>query len=233
MEATEHDVLKVLKLAKKRSKPIHITHLFNVSKFHHRQISIVNFGMISKFPDMEEYADIIEPSVEIIGDFKHVHPWTIHQTLQSKESKKICFVTDCIMDGHASGTQQQATELILFQGQSVEYCGRKLVVSEDKQVLLEGTKTIAGSCTNQLEILHNLVFKLKVNSHRDQLPCLVLTIDKVPVVDAIAMLSENPAKFAQLIHVGTLEATKRADFLLLSDNLEIEGVYINGNKCYL
>jgi len=96
--ASEEDILGALRIAYIQSKPVHITHLFNVSKIHHREVSLVNFGLLSEYPKIDKYSSIVEPSVEIIGDLIHVHPLAIQLALQCKNRDKIAFITDAIMD---------------------------------------------------------------------------------------------------------------------------------------
>jgi hypothetical protein len=45
---------------------LHITHLFNVCKFHHRQPSLINFGLLSTFPPLPEYQGLESPTVEVL-----------------------------------------------------------------------------------------------------------------------------------------------------------------------
>jgi N-acetylglucosamine-6-phosphate deacetylase len=100
-ETKEDEILGVLKLAHKYQRPVHVTHLFNVTKFHHRDVGLVNIALLSQFPEgMEKYSNMIEPSVEIIGDFVHVHPLVVQLALQTKNIEKICFITDAIADGN-------------------------------------------------------------------------------------------------------------------------------------
>lgn len=46
----------------------HVTHLFNVTTFHHREPGLGNVGILGKFPNLPEYAGLSPPSSEIIGD---------------------------------------------------------------------------------------------------------------------------------------------------------------------
>ena len=81
-------------------------------------------------------------------------------------------------------------------GESVDYCGRKceesnnsyimmshsshhavFVANDCKTLVVEGTNTIAGSCCSMLDIFHNLTSVLSV-----------------PLGQAVAMLSETPAR---------------------------------------
>lgn len=65
---------------------------------------LTNFGLLSNFPNQDKYKEIVEPSVEIIGDFIHAHPMVVHLALTTKRIEKICFITDAIADHltHAS-----------------------------------------------------------------------------------------------------------------------------------
>jgi hypothetical protein len=60
------------------------TDLFNVCGFHHRNPSLCNFGLIPRFPALPEYAGLIPPTVEVIGDMAHVHPMTVQVRLQKE-----------------------------------------------------------------------------------------------------------------------------------------------------
>jgi len=199
--ATEDDILPALKMAHDQHKQVHITHMYNVSKIHHRDVGLVNFGLLSKYPEMEKYRNITEPSVEIIGDLIHVHPLAIQLALQSKDHKKIAFITDAIMDGACEGS-------------TVLYCGRKMVNS-NKRVYLENTTTLAGSCTNLLEVFQNLTQVLKI-----------------PIPSAVPMLSENPARISGLDHTGILKEGKRGDILVFDTHVQLQTVLINGEVAW-
>jgi N-acetylglucosamine-6-phosphate deacetylase len=226
MEATEDDVLRILRLACQRDKPVHVTHLFNVSKFHHRQVSIVNLALLSRFPPMEKYSAITEPSIELIGDCLHVHPLTLHLAMQTKDLNKIAFVTDCIMDGRAAGM-------------SVTFVNDK---SRTKRHLLwektsDGRQpgTFRRNSNYGRQLYNSIGYFLQPDQYSQgslfsEKVCLTT---QVPVKDAICMLSENPARIAQLHHVGTLNPSKRADILLFDENLQLSEVFVGGVQMHL
>lgn len=59
-ECTQEDILECLKAgSNKEDNPhdvrFHITHAFNVTKFHHRDSGLANFAFVSKFPNSEEF----------------------------------------------------------------------------------------------------------------------------------------------------------------------------------
>jgi len=173
-------------------------HLFNVTKLHHRDIGLTNIGLLSKFPNLPKYASIKEPTVEIIGDFVHVHPLAVQLALSTKKHDNIAFITDAIIDKQVD--------------KPINYAGRMLEISNDKtKVLLKGTNTLAGSCINLLDVFYNLINVLNV-----------------PIPEASMMLSEVPCRIAKLKHIGKLAVGKRADMILFSGDLKLQKVLING-----
>jgi N-acetylglucosamine-6-phosphate deacetylase len=64
--------------------------------------------------------------------------------------------------------------------------GRDISITK-QGVFLANTQNMAGSCTNQLEVFKNLTLALHL-----------------PIATAFRMLSENPAAFVGLDHVGTV-----------------------------
>lgn len=68
--ATEAEILSALRLSP--SRRLHITHCFNVSTFHHRNPSLVNFGLADCFPNLPQYQGVLPPTVELIADLAHV-----------------------------------------------------------------------------------------------------------------------------------------------------------------
>lgn len=85
--------------------------------------------------------------------------------------------------------------------------GVNLVTVKDGKATLEDG-TIAGSVTNMHDELKNLVFW------------------GIPFTDAIRAMTLNPAKEIRMEkEIGSLEVGKRADLVVLDDNLEIVAVY--------
>eukprot|EP01117_Protostelium_nocturnum_P006224 TRINITY_DN2245_c0_g1_i3.p1 TRINITY_DN2245_c0_g1~~TRINITY_DN2245_c0_g1_i3.p1 ORF type:complete len:385 (-),score=136.90 TRINITY_DN2245_c0_g1_i3:121-1275(-) len=165
--ASEEQILGALRLGTS-SDPLHVTHIFNVQGFHHRDMGIANFTVLSEFPDLVEYHGLVEPTIEVVGDLLHVHPLVIQLILKVKNWRNIAFITDSFLEPDASS--------------SVSYGGRELEVSHQSngccpRVVLKGTKTIAGSCTTMLSMFQYLI-----------------RIFKVPIERAAAMCATNPAQ---------------------------------------
>jgi N-acetylglucosamine-6-phosphate deacetylase len=202
-DASEASILGALKVATEYNSQLHITHMFNVSQFHHRNVSLCNFGMASRFPNKQGYEDLVPPSVEVIGDFVHLHPLTL-QIVVDYKSNDTALITDAIMEAH--------------EGKHAAYGTRDVEIKKKEGnhfVMLKGTETIAGSCSDLLSIFYNLVN--------------VLT---VPVERAVMMLSENPAKIAKLTDVGTLEEGKRADLVLFDSDLKLLKTLVDGKVAH-
>ena len=91
-----------------------------------------------------------------------------------------------------------------------ELGGQPIEMKNGKATLL-GTDTLAGSSSNLLDEVRNVV-------------SFGLTLE-----DAIYAVSQAPAQAVGLKDVGVLEAGKRADLLVLDGSLNLEQVYIDGN----
>jgi len=196
--ADEESILTSLHMAAKKNCQLHITHMYNVSSFHHRKQTLCNFGLATRFPKLPSYQGIEPPTVEIIGDTVHVHPLTLQFTLDYK-GNDVALISDAIMDAHGGCVE--------YNERQVEVCKK----GDKNYAVLKGTNTIAGSCSNTLQIFHNLLRDLHM-----------------PVDKAVMMLSENPARIANLHHVGTLDVGKRGDVLLFDENYSLQHTVIAG-----
>lgn len=174
-------------------------------KFHHRDVGLTNIGLCSRWPNLPLYNDIPEPTIELIGDLQHVHPLPLITALNAKRHSHVAFITDSIMDCDAAH----------HSSSSVTYGKTTLEVTTDKRVCLKGSSTLAGSCVSQLDIFRNLV-----------------NVIRLTPADAACMLSEVPARIAALSHLGRLEPNRRADFLILNKDLQLETTVIAGQIAY-
>ncbi|XP_077863301.1 N-acetylgalactosamine-6-phosphate deacetylase-like [Saccoglossus kowalevskii] len=198
--ATEDDILGALQTDP--SVQFHITHIFNVCTFHHRNPSLVNFGLTEVFPKLDKYSGLTPPSVEVIGDMRHVHPLTISTLLKTRSINNVAFISDCTAESNP--------------GKKVKYCGRDVEVSADGKCLyLSGSETIAGSCCSVKDAFHSLVETLGLN-----------------IGEAVAMVTETPARIAKLDHIGKIEVNKRADLLLFDSELNLQKTIVAGQLVY-
>jgi N-acetylglucosamine-6-phosphate deacetylase len=99
--ASEADIIGALRQSPDQ---LHITHIFNVSSFNNRNPSLVNFGMLKRFPNLQKYNHLpLPPTVEVIGDLAHVHPLTLSLLLQSRDPRDVCFITDGVYEASSPG----------------------------------------------------------------------------------------------------------------------------------
>ncbi|XP_071501801.1 N-acetylglucosamine-6-phosphate deacetylase-like [Diadema antillarum] len=198
--AKENEILNALKLDP--SQQFHITHLFNVCNFHHRNPSLVNFGMTDRFPLLPGYHQLAPPTVEVIGDLCHVHPLAVANLLSARHFSQIAFVSDCTAEG--------------IPNMKMSYSNRDMQVSADgKCLVISGTTTLAGSCCSCLDAFRYLV-----------------RVFQVGLGKAAAMVSENPARIAKLDDVGRIEIGKRADLLLFDIDLNLGKTFVRGKVVY-
>lgn len=164
----------------------HATHLFNgMPAFAHRAPGVVGAAYDKK------------ATAELICDGMHIHPSAIRVAYQLF-GKDLVVISDSL---RCAGMPDGDYEL---GGQPIEM--------KDGRATLKGSQTLAGSSSNLLAEVKNLV-------------SFGLTLE-----DAIYAVSAAPAKAARLNTVGAIEAGKQADFLLLTEDLELDSVYIDGKK---
>lgn len=163
----------------------HVTHLFNgMHGFGHRAPGVVGAALDSG------------ATVELICDGLHIHPAVVRATYKLF-GKNVVAISDSLRCAGAPDGQY-------------ELGGQQIEVRQGKATLL-GTETLAGSSTNLLDELRNLVHF------------------GIPLEDAILSITEAPAKAIGLDHsIGSISVGKRADFLILDKNLNLVVTFIDG-----
>lgn len=164
----------------------HATHLFNgMPSFLHRAPGVIGAAFDSG------------ATAELICDGLHIHPAALRVAKQMFGEKFVAISDSLRCAGMPDG----------------EYAlgGQPIEMRNGKATLL-GSETLAGSSTNLLQEVKNLVrfgFSLE---------------------DALYAASTAPAKAARLEDVGEIAPGKQADLLLLSESLALQSVYIAGRK---
>ena len=164
----------------------HATHLFNgMPAFAHRAPGVVGAAYDKN------------ATAELICDGLHIHPSAIRVAKQLF-GKHLVVISDSL---RCAGMPDGDYEL---GGQPIEM--------KNGKATLKNSETLAGSSTNLLAEVKNLVsfgFSLE---------------------DAIYAVSTAPAKAARLDDIGSIEPGKQADLLLLTKDLELHSVYIDGKQ---
>ncbi|MGW4272443.1 N-acetylglucosamine-6-phosphate deacetylase [Streptomyces seoulensis] len=137
-------------------------------------------------------------TVELINDGVHLHPAALELAFHHAGAARVAFITDA-MDAAGSGDGRY-----LLGPLEVE-------VADGVARLVEGN-SIAGST-----LTLDRAFKRAV------------TVDGLPVEDVVAALSANPARLLGLDdRIGSLEAGKDADLVLLDEEFTLKGVLRRG-----
>ncbi|MFQ6141564.1 N-acetylglucosamine-6-phosphate deacetylase [Streptomyces seoulensis] len=137
-------------------------------------------------------------TVELINDGVHLHPAALELAFHHAGAARVAFITDA-MDAAGSGDGRY-----LLGPLEVE-------VADGVARLVEGD-SIAGST-----LTLDRAFKRAV------------TVDGLPVEDVVAALSANPARLLGLDdRIGSLEAGKDADLVLLDEEFTLKGVLRRG-----
>lgn len=145
-------------------------------------------------------ADCDSVYAEMICDCVHIHPSTIRQTIKMYSSDRICFISDSMM---ATGLSDGKYSL----------GGLDVNVSGNLATLVDGG-AIAGSVTN--------LYKCMVSAVKN---C------EIPLEIAVKCSTINPAKSIGIFdEIGSIDVGKKADLVLLNEDLEIVSVYKDGQK---
>lgn len=191
--ANKAEIMGALKLAEKEEDKLHVTHLCNVSTFHHRKSSLVNAAMCRRYPNAELYSGARPPTLEIIADLIHVDSVTLQSIFASRDVKDVAVITDCI-SAH-------------IPGKHVVYNGRDSVVQAAGGCYLcdslgRPSGTLAGGTGMLADLFYTLV-----------------TLFEMDIVDACQHTATVPARIAHLHDVGSIAAGKKANLLLFNNDL--------------
>lgn len=145
-----------------------------------------------------------EPEItcELIADGHHVTTTLIKMLYRAKGPRGICLVTDATAGAG------------LAEGAGFSLAGRDCVVS-DGVCLLADRSALAGSASRMIDLVRVLVNEIEI-----------------PLHEAIAMASANPARALGSTTKGILEAGADADFVVLSPALEVVQTFVGGEQIY-
>ena len=170
-----------------RNGASHATHLFNgMPSLHHRSPSVIAAAFDSG------------ATAELICDGLHIHPGAI-RLAHKLFGENLVVISDSL---RCAGMPDGEYEL---GGQPIEM--------KKGKATLKGSDTLAGSSTNLLQELKNLVsFGLSLE-------------------DALTAMTIAPAKAVRLDDkIGSIAPGKCADLLLLDENLNLTATYIDGKQ---
>ncbi len=139
---------------------------------------------------------------ELIADGHHVSATLIKMLYRAKGAEGICLVTDAIAGAG------------LMEGSQVSLYGRDCIVKGGVCVLADGS-ALAGSASRMIDLVRTLV--------RD--------VD-LPLHEAIAMATENPARAICLETKGRLAVGADADFVVISPRLEVVRTFSAGAEIF-
>lgn len=145
-----------------------------------------------------------EPDIicELIADGHHVAPTLMKMLYRAKGPRGICLVTDAT----AGAGLTAGTEFTLS--------GRRCVVG-DGVCLLSDRSALAGSASRMIDLVRVMVNQVGV-----------------PLTEAAAMASANPARALGLSAKGRLRVGADADFVILSRDLEVRRTLIAGERVF-
>jgi N-acetylglucosamine-6-phosphate deacetylase len=139
-------------------------------------------------------------SCELIADGHHVSPTLMKMLYRAKGPEGICLVTDAT----AGAGLPDGSRFSLF--------GNDCIV-EGGVCLLADRSTLAGSSARMIDLVRTMVQQVGV-----------------PLHEAVAMATQNPARAIGLENKGRLAIGADADFAVLSPELEVARTFIAGEE---
>ena len=145
-----------------------------------------------------------EPEItcELIADGHHVSTTLMKMLYRAKGPRGICLVTDAT----AGAGLAKDTQFSL--------AGRDCVVGEGVGFLADGS-ALAGSSSRVIDLVRVLVNEVKI-----------------PIAEAIAMATANPARALGANTKGKLEVGADADLVVFSPELEVQQTFLGGEEIY-
>jgi len=139
-----------------------------------------------------------EISCELIADSHHVSPTLMRMLYCAKGPQGICLVTDAT----AGAGLPNGSQFALF--------GKNCIV-ENGVCLLADRSALAGSTARMIDLVRVMVREVNI-----------------PLNEAIAMATENPARAIGLQMKGRLTIGADADFVALSSQLDVMRTFRGG-----
>jgi len=143
-----------------------------------------------------------EISCELIADGQHVSSTLMKMLYRAKRADGICLVTDATAGAG------------LADGSEFSLLGRDCIV-ENGVCLLADRSALAGSAARMIELVRTMVREVNV-----------------PLGEAIAMATENPARAIGLENKGHLAVGADADLVVLSPELNVMRTVIGGEEVW-
>ncbi|MFL6590005.1 MAG: N-acetylglucosamine-6-phosphate deacetylase, partial [Chthoniobacterales bacterium] len=145
-----------------------------------------------------------EPEIicELIADGHHVSPTLMKMLYRAKGAGAICLVTDA-----TAGAGLPA-------GKEFSLSGRSCVVG-DGVCLLADRSALAGSSSRMIDLVRVMVNQVGV-----------------PLPEAIAMATANPARALGLEKKGKLEVGSDADLVVISPGIEVAQTFVGGEPVF-
>ncbi|MBL1407472.1 N-acetylglucosamine-6-phosphate deacetylase [Sphingobacterium faecale] len=144
--------------------------------------------------------------VEIIADGVHLPEPFLKLICKNKRKDQIVLITDAM---RGAGTSDR--ESILGSKQN----GTPVII-EDGVAKLPDLTSFAGSVATA-----------------DRLIRTMINVAEIPLIDAVQMLSLNPARIMRIDdQTGSIEKGKLADLILFNERIEVKTTIVNGNIVY-
>jgi len=139
-------------------------------------------------------------SCELIADGRHVAPTLMRMLYRAKGRHRICLVTDATAGAG------------LPNGSRFSFLGKDCIVEGGVCLLADGSR-LAGSAARMIDLVRIMVQEVNI-----------------PLHEAVAMATQNPARAIGLQNKGCLSVGVDADFAVLSPQLDLVRTFACGQE---
>ena len=183
-----------------RAGAAHVTHLFNgMNPLHHREPGLIGAAVDRA---REKNSDL---TVDLICDGVHVHPAAVRLAFDLMGPERICMISDGI---RACGMPNGDYEL---GGLLIRVTDGVARLAPDSPAEDPASRPLAGGASSLLRCVQQAVAM------------------GIPAPAALTAATKNPARAAGLTTVGTIEAGKEADLILLDpETMTLKQVILQG-----
>ena len=140
-------------------------------------------------------------TVQVIADGKHLPPSLLRLIYKCKGADKIALITD----GLAPSASDITEGTVYTQPNGVE------IILDDGVMKMPDMQSFAGSCATMARLVRNMI-----------------KLADVPLIQAVKMASETPARIIGATNKGRVAAGCDADIIMFDDNIDVSFVMVKG-----
>jgi N-acetylglucosamine-6-phosphate deacetylase len=188
----------------------HVTHIYSGMSTVHRVDAYRVSGVLEATLILDEL------TTEMIADGHHLPPSLMKLVLKTKGFDKVCLVTD-------------STAVAGLEPKNNKFGRRDVIVEANIPEIFE---IPTQECNYVAKLIDRSAFAGSVATV-DQLVRNMVKLVGINVLDAIKLVTYNPARFQGLDHkLGILTKGRAADFTIFDSDINVQATFVDGKSAY-